>query len=233
MTFVIAMVGTLASVLFTVVELYVRVYLPRAKTKRIRRRREKENLEEQKNGLNNTIWQFEQRLKELQENNLSSDVLPHDLPNHLVEKVRIFNERHKVCADFFEACNYAIRLILMDKYEETLPKTASKYNLDVSLRDSDFIKMYVNGEEVTKRWIEKTYPTRLYAEMLEHLQEPENKLDEFFLKINTSFQSNRIMKRYRQERNELEKLGKEIIQQLKEEVESINRQLSNYAGLED
>jgi hypothetical protein len=68
---------------------------------------------------------------------------------------------------------------------------------------------------------------------MEHLQDKESKLDAFFLKINESFQKDRTLNRYRNEKSELEKFGKQIVEDLRRELESAKLQLTRYANLEE
>ena len=77
----------------------------------------------------------------------------------------------------------------------------------------ELVQLYLKKEEVTKRLIEKRYPS-LFSDIMEHLKEKEKKLDQFFIDLNQIFQTDPVLERFRKEKNGLMKLGDEMLSDL-------------------
>jgi len=135
-------------------------------------------------------------------------------------------------SDWLTACKNAIELSLNEIAKEELPATVKEYNFVQLLQEEDIMRRFLFGEEVTKRWIEKTYPS-LFYELMKKLKESEKKLDKFFIQINNAFKKHRILERFRKEKKNLIELGKEIIKDCNEEISVLNDDLSEYSDLED
>ena len=83
-------------------------------------------------------------------------------------------------------------------------------------------------------WIKENYPN-FCKEILDNIQEDlkENKLDNFFLEINSVFCDNIVLKRYRQEKKGLIDFGQQLKEDFEKEISVLEKKLSKYKDLKD
>lgn len=225
----LAGIGVTITAVATVIRLY---FIPWREKKRKERLKEKKKLEGKRHHLYQLEWSMEQNLKRVEQEDFSMlDLGTGGLPQQIVSKVENYIEDFHHCSDWFVACQNTIRLTLYEITKNQLPKTMKEYHLNVVLYQSEnILHRFLHEEEVTKRWIEKTYPS-LFGDIMEHLKESERKLDTFFIKVNEAFQKHTILRRFRKETEKLIDFGQEIIKDCKREVELLNEELSKYSDV--
>lgn len=227
--------GALVATLLLIVEVYQaynKYVVPKRKEKRVS---EKIELIGKSENYENSRSSLERSLKEyVMTNNFTKGfyAYPQGLPSELVKRMRKWNETYERCGDWKVAGESIITIQLQELSLEYLPLTCKDYpDLRTSLSSDDFKKRYFEGVEVSKRWIEKTYPS-FYEDIKEHLKDKEAKLDHFFLKLNEAFLKDRLLNRFRKEKKELIELGQLIVEDMKTEEEKIQKKLELYEGVE-
>lgn len=228
LTILVSAFGVVISCGILIITYYRWVHLPRSESKRKERLQEKKKLKEKRDTFSHCQWAIEQNSKRVKKNDFSrQDVSSWRLPPRFVGEVEKYIEDFHLCSDWFVACQNAIRLTLQEITKKELASTLKEYNLDEVLRAEDFVSKYIRGEEVTKRWIEKTYPS-LFNDIMKHLKESEKTLDMFFIEVNKAFQEHRILTRFRKEKATLIGLGQQIITNLQHETELLDKELAKY-----
>jgi len=225
--------GVVISLGILTITYYRWVHLRRSERKRRERIEEKRKLERKRDTFSQCELYIKQNSERVEQNDFStSDVGTWNLPQQFVSKVEKYIEDFHLCSDLLVACQNAIRLDLREIAKKELATTLKEYNLDEALQAEDLVIRYIRGEEVTKRWIEKTYPS-LFSDIMKHLKEQEKTLDMFFIKVNKAFIKNRILTRFRKERGNLIELGHQIMKSLQHEVELLNKELSKYSDIQE
>lgn len=233
LTILVSAVGLVISFGILAITYYRWVHLPRSEKKRRERIQEKKKLQSKRDTLSRCEWGIEQDLKRVEQNNFSrSDVGTWGLPQQFLSEVEKYIEDFHLCSDLLVACQNAIRLSLREIAKRELATTLKEYNLDEVLQAKDLVSRYIRGEEVAKRWIEKTYPS-LFSDIMKHLKESEKSLDMFFIIVNKAFREHRILTRFRKEKENLIELGQQILKNLQHEVELLNKELSKYSDIQE
>ena len=123
------------------------------------------------------------------------------------------------------ACKAVIIIRLQELTKKHLPKTSKEHDLVSLLEYKDLTNLYMNGKEVTKRWIEKEYPRGLYEDIMRNLKDKETRLDHFFKILNETFRKDPVLERFRKEKANLIKLGNEILTDLENEEKRLQEEL--------
>lgn len=229
----IATFGVVISFGILAITYYRWVHLPRSEKKRREHTQEKKKLESKRDAFYQCEWYIKQNSERVEQNDFSSlNVGTWGLPQQFVREVEKYIEDFGLCSDLLVACQNAIRLSLREIAKKELATTLKEYNLDEVLQTEDLVSKYIRGEEVTKRWIEKTYPS-LFSDIMKHLKEQEKTLDMFFIKVNKAFKEHRILTRFRKEKGNLIELGHQIMKSLQHEVEQLNKELSKYSDIQE
>ena len=214
-----------------VYQAYYNVYLPR---KNERRRKEKKELQQKVHSFAVVISQLENCIKRRVETNEfpgTPDVGYWNLPREFTSKIEEFCEMYKLCVDLFHACNCIIQVTIEKETKHFFPKTIEKTpDLNTKLVDRSFVNMYLDRKEVTRSWTEE-HEIGTYKFMVKNLQESEMELNEFFQSLNTKFQDNMVMERFRKIKKELIEFGNQTVENLKHEKELLEKQLLKYADI--
>lgn len=218
----------------------IRDYLKEAKVKKIE---EKKALESLKKEYERCAWSIKNNIeKDIEKNELTT--FEARLYNSEVsEKVKVSEELKRQVQEYAEKCKlytvlrmsseWFIKSTIEAEVKRKFPKTLKKpYELDSILLQSNFLMArYLNGEKVNESWFKGTQPIAL-KNMIKNIDESErSELDTFFLEINNEFEKNSVLQRFRKEKEELIKHGRETIANLQKEIGSINEQLNKYSNL--
>lgn len=234
MGIVIGVFGVVISFGILIITYYRWVHLPRSETKRIRLLREKEELEEKLSICKDSFGSLERSLKNFVIKNKFQrgfGAYTESLSSDLQERIEKYNEIFDRCVDWETASKDVIALRLQELTQEYLPKTRKERDLIGLLNVDELTQRYLKGEDVTKRWIEKEYPTGLYEDLIENLKDKETKLDLFFRNLNKTFQKNEVLERFRKEKKSLIEFGQTIIKDLKEEEKKLEKELEKYKDI--
>lgn len=230
---VIYALGLVVSSAGLLITYYRWVHLPRSEKKRKKRIKEMERLSKQKQVFEDCKFSTETVLKHIEGDDFSSFSFTNlDLDFKLLSKVESLTEGYRSLSDWLSASKNGISITLEAEAKQELASTLKDYNFVQLLQADKILHRFLYEEEVTKRWIEKTCPD-FFHELVKNLKEPEKTLDAFFIKINEAFKEHRILKRFRKEKTNLVKLGKEIIKDCSEEINSLTSELSKYSDLKD
>jgi hypothetical protein len=75
----------------------------------------------------------------------------------------------------------------------------------------------VNGLNLTENWIKENYP-EIHKAIREHLEDQESDLNTFFYELNKMVENNKVLVRFRKEKEELIRLSESIQKSLDEEI---------------
>jgi len=204
---------------------YYKVYLPRKNERLLKKKKE---LQQEVHNFAVVISQLESCIKRFVETNEfpdTPDVGYWGLPQEFISKIEKFCEMYKLCVDLFHACIYTIQVTIANETKRFFPKTVEKIpDLNSKFEDKNFVKMYLDGKEVTRSWIEEK-EIGTYKFIVKNLQEPEIELNEFFQSVNMKFKDNRVMERFRKLKRELVESGNQTIENLKLEKGLLEKQL--------
>ena len=238
-TLVVATVGAIASILFIIVELYVRVYSPRTETKRLG---EKEALESLKSEYERCAWSIENNIEKYVEKNELTNFKAQLSESWIVGKAKIsdesirqvqeYNEKLELYDVLCRASKTQIKSIVEKRVKERFPNTLKKrVQLDKLLQSDFLMARYFDGEKVTDSWLKEEHPTRL-KEIIKGLDESEkDELDTLFRELNNGIKRDIILQRCRKEKKGLIKHGQETIKALQREIESLEKKLKKYSYL--
>jgi len=133
-------------------------------------------------------------------------------------RVRRFVDDYLRCSDLFLACEYAIKWAIRDRAVLRLPKTNNVTPLDgLLMRKEGMVTQLVNGQGLTENWIKENHP-EIHKEMLERLADPPADVSIFFHELNTMLENNKVLVRFRKEKEELIRLSESIQESLDEEI---------------
>jgi hypothetical protein len=144
--------------------------------------------------------------------------------SEFIRKIEEYVENYQKCQDWFQACKETIELVLSKMTKSMLPKTLEKCDLIGFIGRDECIHRFVNGERVTKHWIEENFPNQ-FAEIIRNLQETETQLDLFFRELNIYLENNKILTRFRQEKKELIEYGTELMKELGNELQLLSERI--------
>lgn len=238
-TLVVAGIGAIASIIFTIVELYVRVYSPRTETKRLR---EMEAMESLKNEYSRCVSSIKSSIEKHVEKNekasleasLQDSWVVGDMkvPEELRKQVQEFNEKCKDYNLFLRISERFIIEAIEKKIKRMFHKTLKKYEEFPAILCADFLmERYSNGEKVTANWLREEHPIPL-KNITKDIDETEmHELDIFFNEVNKDFKKEEILQRFRKEKSKLMRHGEETVKTLQKEVDSLNKKLEKYGNL--
>jgi|Deesub1362A_J573_1020465.scaffolds.fasta_scaffold00150_50 hypothetical protein len=225
---VLLVLSALGSSCLAIIEIY-RGYNEYIENKKRRMLAKKEELKEKLSSYQNSVEVLERSLKEYVVTNKFErgyGAGAWNFSSDLRERIKKYNEIYDRCVDWKKASQAVITLHLQKLSRKYLPKTYKEYDLVSVLNNTnELMQRYLNGEEVTKHWLEKKYPTGLYDTLIENLKDKETKLDLFFLKLNETFQEEPVLNRFRKEKKELIQLGSALLTDLKKEEETLEKAL--------
>ena len=148
----------------------------------------------------------------------SPDVAYTEFHPELDARIRRFVDDYLRCSDLFSACEYAIRHVIRDKAVSRLPKTNNITPLDgLLMRKEEMVTQLVNGRSLTESWIKENHP-EIHKELIERLADPQTDLNTFFYELNKMLENNKVLVRFRKEKEELIKLSESIQGSLDEEI---------------
>lgn len=220
-------------VIVEVYQAYNKYVVPKKEKKRLS---EKRKLEEKLSSYQDSFGNLERSLKNFVMKNKFErgfGAYTKGLSSDFEERIEKYNEIFDRCVDWKKACKDVITIHLHELSRKHLPKTCKEYDLVSLLNVDNLTQRYLNGEEVTKRWIEKEYPTGLYEVLMENLKDKETKLDLFFLNLNETFEKNEVLERFKNEKKTLIELGHAILKDLKEEEKKLRKELEKYKDIEE
>lgn len=205
-----------------------RDYLEKRKAKRLE---EKEKLKEKIHFCDSCWTQFKFSIDHLQNYDLQSTCNIHAftyLPTEVKKKVEEYIERYKLCQDLFMAVQCIIPQIIQKLIRSELPETAkTDYALESDLQGYDIPRRYMAGEKVNVTWLKENKP-RLLGNIRKNLKDSESRLDRFFIELDRELKNDRVLSRFREERKALIEVGNQIINDLKRELESLQKELSRF-----
>ena len=229
----LAGIGAFVTAIATIVKLYL---IPWRDKKRKKRLVEKKQLEQTVSALMTIKNQIEKSLeRDVKQNNFArgADIGWWSMPK-FDERVKEYHEGLDFCKDFYEACKDVVELRMMRLVKNFFPITTTNYPLDDKLQKGQLANMYINGEKVTYTLIKESYPD-FCKEIVDNIKEDskENKLDNFFLEINSTFRDNIVLKRYRQEKKGLIDFGQQLKEDFEKEISLLEKKLLEYKDLKD
>ena len=217
----------------------IRERLKEGKTKKIE---EKRALESLRTEYERCSWSIKNNIEKYVEKNEFTDfearlhkpnaVGEVEISEELKRKVQEFNERCGLYKVLCEASKYPIKSFIEAKVRKKFRRTLKiPFALDEFLQADYLMARYFNGEKVTDSWFKETHPTA-YKNIIKGLDESErDELDTCFRELNHKFKSDAILQRFRKEKEELIKHGKETIKAFQREINSLNEQLKKYSNL--
>jgi hypothetical protein len=141
----------------------------------------------------------------------------------LATKVEEYVERYQRCGDLFLACECVITSEIIKWAISCVPKTQEKFPLDKLMTGkTDILCQLVNGKEPTKRWIEEKSPNTR-KDIVSHLEEPEDALNIFFYELDNTLGQNKVVTRFRTEKQQLIQFAEVIKRDIDSEVERLSR----------
>lgn len=154
------------------------------------------------------------------------------ISEELRRQVQVFNEKCKEYNLFRKLSEPFIMKTIDGEVGRVFPKTLKKSDEVQTMLIYDFlVARYFNGEKVTTNWFRETHPKELKRITKEVDESERGDLDIFFRNLNYEFQKSKVLLRFRKEKRELIKHGKETIKALQRQVESIDKQLEKYSNL--
>lgn len=147
-------------------------------------------------------------------------------PSDLEEKGKKYDEKYDLCVDLKRACMTMITSHLQNLTRKRLPKTCkeSGFDLATSLNADELVNRYINKEDVTRVWIETTYPD-LHSDIMRNLKDGKKHLGRFFIDLNSTFQNDPVLERFRKEKANLIELGNELLIDLGNEEKRLQKEL--------
>lgn len=151
-----------------------------------------------------------------------------NLSTEAEKKVEEYIRRYEVCGDWLKATEYVIPQILQSLIKYRLPETAKTgYALDSDLSEPALLKRYVNGEEVNVTWLKGNKPG-LLDNIRKNLKDNELRFDNFFIELNAESKNNKVLNRFRNDKKALIEFGNQIMNDLKLEQESLEKEHSQF-----
>lgn len=136
-------------------------------------------------------------------------------------RVRKFVDDYLRCSDLFRACQDVIRCAIRDRAEFRRPKTNKTTRMDgLLMQRSEVPTRPVNGLDLTENWIKENYP-EIHKSIHERLEDQESDLDAFFYELNRMLDNNKVLVRFRKEKEELIRLSESIQESLDEEIDRV------------
>ncbi len=133
-------------------------------------------------------------------------------------RARRFVDDYLRCSDLFLACEYAIKWAIRDRAVFRLPKTNNITPLDgLLMRREGIVAQLVNGRSLTESWIKDNYPD-IHIELFERLADPPADVSIFFYELNKMLENNKVLVRFRKEKEELIRLSESIQEGLDGEI---------------
>jgi len=217
------------------------------KERRMKKIEEKKVLESLRDEFERCAWSFEENIKNDIEKNVFTDFhaglycgssLPKKMKifEDLKEQVDQYAEKSALYNVLRMSSDCIIRTIITTWVNEKFPMTIKRpYHLDKMILQSDSLMFrYFNGEKVNESWFKDTYPTQfknIFKDVDDSEKDEGDEINNFFLSVDGEIERNRVLRRYREEKEELIKHGKETVAKLRKQRECINERLKEYIGL--
>lgn len=150
----------------------------------------------------------------------SADISTQNIPQQFSVRAKEYIEKYRRLTDWLKASRLAVRFATETLAKSELPTTKQEYALDLVLQGDRIMPMFIEGQEVNKRWIEANHP-KIYKDILKHLKEEETTLDMFFLRLNNNIKNDSILKRFRKEKKELIDFGSKLMEDLDLEIQRL------------
>jgi len=239
LTLVVATAGAIASIIFTITELYVRVYLPKKQTERLS---EKKALESLKTEYERCAWSIENNIEKCVEKNELTNFKANlsqswvvgkaEISEELKRQVQEYNEKLELYDVLCRASRNQIKSIIGKKVRDKFPKTLKKpVQLDNMLQHDYLLTRYFNGEKVTDNWLKEEH-SKQRKQIIEALDETEiDEFDSLLQELNNELGNDVILQGYRKEKKGLMEHGKKATKNLKIEISSLNEKLKKYSNL--
>jgi len=218
-----------------------------SKERKMKKIEEKKVLESFRDEFERCAWSIEENIKNGIEKNVFTDF--HAglyCGSSVLEKMKICEDLKKQVDQYAEKSTLynvlrmssmcIIGTIITTWVNEKFPKTLKKpHPLDKMILQSDVLMFrYFNGEKVNESWFKDTHPTQfknIFKDVDDSEKDEGDEVNNFFLSINDEIERNQVLKRYRKEKEELIKHGKETVAKLRKQRESVNERLKKYIGL--
>lgn len=218
---------------------YVRDRIETDKTKKLR---ERDALTALKKEYERCQWSINNNLSQCIEKNERTDFnaqlsntidMGQKRVNEVLQKeVQEYNTKLRDYNIFRKASEVYIRESIEKKVNGMFPNTQKNAaNLDVILLDAFFMPKYLNGEPVTCNWLKDKFPIILKNINKDIIESERNELDVLFSEINTEFQEEEILLRYRKQKEAIKEQGKELVAALQNEIPPIDKKLQKYEYL--
>ena len=215
----------------------------RLENSNIKKLEDKELLEALKNEYSRCAWSIEQNIKGILERNERSDFTALlykstgfgeelEISEELERQVQEYNRRLELYRVLHIASERWIGNLIDIRIKLKFPKSLSNHvQLRNQLTDDYLRNRYLNGEKVTENWFKDSKPED-FKKIVKNIEESErDTLDVFFHELNKDFKDDEVLQRFREEKEELIKHGKETIANLQKEADSISEQLKKYSNL--
>jgi hypothetical protein len=215
----------------------------RLETAKMKKLEDKESLEALRSVYSNCAFSIELNIKVTVEKNMPSNFTASlykspeigDLTicEELEKQVQEFNRRLELYTVLRTASVRSIVSVIGMKIGQRFPKSLNNHvQIKNWLTQDDFLmSRYLNGEKVTESLFKDSKPQEL-KQIVKCIDESErDSLDVFFLELNSEFENDEVLQRFRKEKEGLLKCSKETMANLKKEADSINEQLKKYSDL--
>lgn len=148
------------------------------------------------------------------------------------KQVQEYNQRFELYKVLLIASSRFIVSEIEIRVRQKFPKSLNNHVQLRNLLTDNFLRdNYLNGEKVTENWFKDSKPEELKG-IVKSIEESErDALDVFFHELNKDFKDDEVLQRFRKEKEELIKYGKETITNLQKEADSISEQLQKYSNL--
>jgi hypothetical protein len=214
---------------------YVRDRMETGKTKKLSKRDELTALKQEYERFQwyiNNISIFMERNERIDPNaqlNNTIDMGQNRVDEALQREVKEYNKRLGDYNIFRKASEGYIRESIEKKVNRMFPISQKNgVNLEEKLLDGTFMQKYFNGEPVTCNWLRDKFPIVLNNINKDIVESERYELDILFSEINTEFQKEEILLRYRQQKEAIKEHGRALVTPLQNEIPTINRKLRKY-----
>jgi hypothetical protein len=159
----------------------------------------------------------------------SSDVGDLKFPEALKKEIEKYNDEIRDYNIFLKASDSFIRDNIEKNVRRMFRKTLEKNNeLHVVLCNPFLLERFLDGEPVTRNWLNETNPIML-KNIIKDIDESERiELDVLFNEINNSFRTEEILNRFRQQKHTIRELANKIAEQIQKEISSLDVRLQKY-----
>jgi hypothetical protein len=238
-TFYALMTAVFGFIFLGILAPLVREHLEIAKMKKIE---DKHLLEALKNEYTRCAWSIDTNIKEIVEKNKrseftaslykSSELGDLKTSEDLEKQVKDYDRRFQLYKVLQHASMRFVVSAIEIRVKEQLPKSSGNSVPIKNMLSNDFLMVrFLNGEKVTENWLKDSDPETLKKIVKEIEESERDTLDVFFHKLNRQFEDDDVLLRFRNEKEELIKHGKETISNFQKEISSIDEQLKKYSNL--